>query len=212
MNRIFVNIKVRLILSLIIFLIPVLFNLNSQLEFVFYLISYLIIGVDILIKALKNIFKIKFLDENFLMSLATTGAFVTSQYAEGVMVMWLYQIGEEFQHRAVHKTRRSIKDLMNIRADYANLKKGEEILKVNPIKVEVGDFILVKSGEKVPLDGRVVEGEGMIDTSPLTGESLPKNVKFNDEVLSGCISKNGVLTLEVTNIHLLLFFWPYLWL
>lgn len=198
MNRIFVNIKVRLILSLIIFLIPVLFNLNSQLEFVFYLISYLIIGVDILIKALKNIFKIKFLDENFLMSLATTGAFVTSQYAEGVMVMWLYQIGEEFQHRAVHKTRRSIKDLMNIRADYANLKKGEEILKVNPIKVEVGDFILVKSGEKVPLDGRVVEGEGMIDTSPLTGESLPKNVKFNDEVLSGCISKNGVLTLEVT--------------
>lgn len=197
MSRIFGNIKARLILSFIIFLIPIVVSLNSQLSFVCYLLSYLIIGIDVLIKALKHVFKIKFLDEHFLMSLATIGAFITSQYAEGVMVMWLYQIGEEFQHRSVYKTRRSIKNLMNIRADYANLKKGNEIFKVNPEVVEIGDFILVKSGEKIPLDGKVVKGEGMIDTSPLTGEPVPKNVKVNDEVLSGCINKNGVLTIEV---------------
>ncbi len=195
---IFKNIKMRLFLSLIFFLIPSLFTLKVEIRFICYLISYLIIGLDILTRAIKNIFNRKFLDENFLMALATLGAFVTFQYAEGVMVMWLYQIGEEFQHRQVYKTRKSIKELVDIRSDYANLKKDGKVEKVKPDKVSIGDLIVVKSGERIPLDGKVIEGEGILDTSPLTGEYIPKKIKKSDEVLSGCINKNGVITIKVT--------------
>lgn len=194
----FKNIKTRLLLSLIFFLIPSIFKFKPEISFLLYLISYLIIGVDILTRAIKNIFKKKFLDENFLMALATVGAFITSQYAEGVMVMWLYQIGEEFQHRQVYKTRKSIKELIDIRSDYANVERDGKVEKVKPEEISVGDLIIVKSGEKIPLDGEVVEGEGILDTSPLTGEYVPKKIRVSDEVLSGCINKNGVITVKVT--------------
>lgn len=159
-----------------------------------FLVAYLIVGADVLLRAIKNIFKGQIFDENFLMSLATVGAICIKEFPEAVMVMILYQIGEYMQDKAVDKSKDSIAALMDIRPDYANLN-GE---KVSPTEVKIGDIITVKTGEKIPLDGVIVSGKASLDTSALTGESLPKSVEVGDEVISGCINLNGVLEVKVT--------------
>ena len=163
-----------------------------------YLIGYLIVGGEIILKAIKNIFKGELFDEHFLMTVATIGAIAIGEYPEAVAVMLFYQVGELFQDYAVDKSKKSITELMNIRPDYANVKRNENITKVNPEKVKIGEIIVVKPGEKIPLDGIVLDGKSMIDTSSLTGESLPRNVEKNDEILSGCINQNGTLSIKVT--------------
>ncbi len=152
-------------------------------------------------KALRNIFRGDVFDENFLMSIATVGAFAIKEFPEAVAVMLFYQIGEVFQAKAVNKSRQSISALLNIRPDYANLKKGSETVKVDPEEVEIGDFILVKAGEKVPLDGTVLEGTSTLDTSALTGESIPRDVTKGDVVLSGFINQSGLLTIKVEKTY-----------
>lgn len=163
-----------------------------------YLIGYLIVGGEIILKAIKNIFKGELFDEHFLMAVATIGAIAIGEYPEAVAVMLFYQVGELFQDYAVDKSKKSITELMNIRPDYANVKRNENITKVNPEEVKIGEIIVVKPGEKIPLDGIVLEGKSMINTSSLTGESLPRNVEKNDEILSGCINQNGTLSIKVT--------------
>ena len=165
---------------------------------VLYLTSYILVGGDIVLRAIRNIFRGKVFDENFLMALATIGAMFIREYAEGIAVMLLYQIGELFQSYAVGKSRRSIADLMDIRPDYANVKRDDDLIKVDPDEVQVGDIIVVKPGERIPLDARVIEGVSMVDTSALTGESVPREVEPGNEILSGCINVNGVITAEVT--------------
>jgi len=175
-----------------------LFDLGTAQEFILFLVSYLLVGGEVVFRALKNISKGQVFDENFLMSVATIGAFAIGEYPEGVAVMLFYQVGEAFQRLAVNRSRKSISALMDIRPDFANLKVGNELLKVTPEEVGIGDLILVKPGEKIPLDGRIVEGRSALDTSALTGESLPRDVEPGSEVLSGSINKNGVLTIEVS--------------
>lgn len=173
-------------------------SLSRELELILFIASYLIVGGDIVFKALKNVVRGQVFDEYFLMSIATFGAFVIGEYPEGVAVMLFYQIGELFQSIAVNRSRKSIGALMNIRPDFANLKTGTEIKRVNPEEVRIGDLIVVRPGEKVPLDGKVIEGTSAMDTSALTGESVPREVAAGDDVLSGFINKNGVLTVEVS--------------
>ena len=189
---------IKIIAAVIFFALPVIFKIKGNLELVLFLISYLLAGGEVLLKAAKNIIKGQIFDENFLMSLATIGAFAIKQFPEGVAVMLFYQIGEFIQDMAVNRSRKSISSLMNIRPDYANLKKGLDIEKVSPYEVKIGDIILVKPGEKIPLDGTVIEGSSLVDTKALTGESVPREVKENDEVLSGFINNSSVLTIEVT--------------
>lgn len=167
-------------------------------ELALFLLAYLTVGGDIVLQAVKNILRGQVFDEYFLMSVATIGAFAVGQYPEGVAVMLFYQVGELFQSLAVNRSRRSITSLLNVRPDYANLKTDGETKRVSPESVTVGSLILVRPGEKVPLDGKIVEGSSMVDTSALTGESVPRGVKGGDEVLGGFINKNGVLTVEVT--------------
>ena len=159
--------------------------------------SYLAVGGDVALRAVKNIVHGRVFDENFLMGLATVGAFCIGKYAEGVEVMLFYQIGELFQSFAVDKSRKSIATLMDIRPDFANVKVNEELIKTDPYDVKIGDIIVIKAGERIPLDSRVLVGSSMIDTSALTGESLPREVSEGSELLSGCININGVLTAEV---------------
>jgi len=163
-----------------------------------FFISYVIVGGEILLRALKNITRGQVFDENFLMSIATIGAFVIGEFPEGVAVMLFYQVGEFFQDIAVNRSRNSITALMDIKSDYANLKVHNEIRKVSPEEVRVGDIIIVKPGERVPLDGRITEGSSMLDASALTGESVPVEAEAGDDILSGVINLNGVLTVEVT--------------
>ncbi len=163
-----------------------------------FLISYIIVGFEIIKKAIRNIFRGKIFDENFLMSVATIGAFIVGEFPEAVAVMLFYQIGELFQSFAVDKSRKSIAHLMDIRPDYANLIKEDEIDKVDPEDVKIGNIILIKPGEKIPLDGIVVEGISMIDTKALTGESVPRKVEIGNEVLSGCINLNNILKVKVS--------------
>ncbi|MGB8456051.1 MAG: heavy metal translocating P-type ATPase [Anaerocolumna sp.] len=162
-----------------------------------FFISYIIAGKDVLKLAVRNIFKGDIFDENFLMCIATIGAFAIGQFPEGVAVMLFYQVGEMFQGIAVNRSRKSIADLMDIRPDYANLKVESGIKTVSPEEVGAGDIIVVKPGEKVPLDGKIIEGSSMVDTSALTGESVPREVTIEDSVLSGFINKNGLLSIEV---------------
>ena len=163
-----------------------------------FIISYLVVGFEILKKAVRNIFRGKVFDENFLMAVATIGAFAIGEFPEAVAVMLFYQVGELFQSYAVDKSRKSIASLMDIRPDYANIEKDGKIEKVDPDEVKIGDIIIVKTGEKIPLDGVVVEGTSSLDTMALTGESVPRVVKTEDEVLSGCINKDGLLKIRVT--------------
>lgn len=181
-----------------LFFIGLAFGFSDIVEGILFLISYLIVGGDVLLKAGKNIVRGKVFDENFLMALATIGAFAIKQYPEGVAVMLFYQVGELFQDMAVDSSRRSIKSLMNIRPDYANVKNGQDIKKVSPEDVNIGDIIVIKPGEKVPLDGVIIEGKSMLDTSALTGESVPRNASIGDEILGGAINKNGLLMVKVT--------------
>ncbi|AWK52971.1 cadmium-translocating P-type ATPase [Clostridium beijerinckii] len=188
---------IKLVISAAIFIIATAFKFSFALELVLYLISYILVGGEVVLRALKNIVRGQVFDENFLMSVATIGAFAIGQYPEGVAVMLFYQVGELFQDMAVNHSRKSISALMDIRPDFANLKTGNEIKKVSPEAVSVGDIILVKPGEKVPLDGIVIDGNSMVDTSALTGESVPREVVVGDNILGGVINKNGLLTIEV---------------
>lgn len=169
-------------------------------KIILFLISYIIIGGHVLTTAFKNILKGQFFDENFLMAVATIGAFAIGEYHEAVAVMFFYQVGELFQSMAVNKSRKSIASLMNIRPDYANLKVRNNITKVSPEEVKINDFIVVKPGEKVPLDGIITEGSSSFDTSALTGESLPVSKNIGEEVLSGSVNKTGLVTIKVTKL------------
>ncbi len=190
---------IKIIISLILFLIAFIINFNNEIiNIVIYIISYIIVGFDILKKAVRNIFRGNVFDENFLMSIATLGAFCIKEFPEAVAVMLFYQIGELFQSYAVDKSRKSISDLMDIRPDFANVYKNNNVEKVDPDEVEIGDIIVVKTGEKVPLDGIIIEGKASLDTKALTGESIPKEVGVDDEVLSGCINLNGGIKIKVT--------------
>ena len=173
-------------------------DVNKYIELVCYLIPYFIIGYDILKKAVLGIFHGEVFDENFLMAIATVGAIALGEYVEGTAVMLFYQIGELFQSYAVGKSRRNISELMDIRPDYANVYEGDELVQVDPDDVEIGTVIVVKPGEKVPIDGEVVEGISTLNTSALTGESLPRGVKAGDEVISGCVNMSGVLKIKTT--------------
>ena len=175
-----------------------LVQLNKWLEFVLFLVPYLIIGYDILKKAIKGIAKGQVFDENFLMAVATIGAVALGDFAEGAAVMLFYQIGELFQSVAVGKSRRNITSLMDIRPDYANVEVDGKLEKVDPDDVEIGTDIIVNPGEKVPIDGVVVSGESTLNTSALTGESVPRSVKSGDEIISGCINLTGVLRIKTS--------------
>ncbi len=189
----------RIIIGAALLATAVLLNLNNEwLQIALFIISYIIVGGDVVKRAVKNIFKGQVLDENFLLSIATIGAFFMGEYPEGVAVMLFYQVGELFQSYAVGKSRKSIASLMDILPDYANVKKGDELVKVDADEVQIGDIIVIKAGEKIPLDGKVIEGSSMIDTSALTGESVPREVEVGSDILSGCININGVITAEVT--------------
>ena len=189
----------RIIIGAIFFIVALIINIDiNWIRPVLFLVSYTIVGGDVVLRALRNIIRGKVFDENFLMSIATIGAFFVGDFPEGVAVMLFYQVGELFQSYAVNKSRKSIASLMDIRPDYANVKKGDELVKVDPDEVQIGDIIVIKAGEKVPLDGKVIEGSSMIDTSALTGESVPREVEAGNDILSGCININGVITVEVT--------------
>lgn len=190
---------VKIILGGVIFAIALFINSEIiWLKPAVFLISYLIVGGDIVMRAMGNITKGEIFDENFLMSVATIGAIILGEYPEGVAVMLFYQIGEYFQDYAADRSRKSISDLMDIRPDYANVKRGDEIVTVDPQEIRIGDVIVIKPGEKIPLDGKVLEGRSMIDTSALTGESVPREVEAGHELISGCINLNGVIIAEVT--------------
>lgn len=171
---------------------------NHWTRLALFVISYIVVGADLVLDAVKNLFKGMVFDENFLMSIASIGAFLIGEHPEGVAVMLFYQTGELFQSYAVDKSRRSIAKLMDIRPDYANLKRGDSFERVDPEAVKPGDVILIKAGERVPLDGKVLDGISMLDSSALTGESVPRQAEPGSEILSGCVNINGILTVQVT--------------
>ena len=190
---------IKIIISAILFVLALVIPFSNEwINNGLFIISYLVVGFEILKKAVRNIFRGKVFDENFLMAVATIGAFAIGEFPEAVAVMLFYQVGELFQSYAVDKSRKSIASLMDIRPDYANIEKDGKIEKVDPDEVKIGDIIIVKTGEKIPLDGGVVEGTSSLDTMALTGESVPRVVKTEDEVLSGCINKDGLLKIRVT--------------
>ena len=190
---------IKIIISAILFVLALVIPFSNEwINNGLFIISYLVVGCEILKKAVRNIFRGKVFDENFLMAVATIGAFAIGEFPEAVAVMLFYQVGELFQSYAVDKSRKSIASLMDIRPDYANIEKDGKIEKVDPDEVKIGDIIIVKTGEKIPLDGIVVEGTSSLDTMALTGESVPRVVKTEDEVLSGCINKDGLLKIRVT--------------
>lgn len=196
-----------IIIATIIFIIAILIEkihildinetLMIRIQMILYICSYAVVGFEVVKKAIMNMIHGEFFDENFLMSIATIGAFAINEYPEAVAVMLFYQIGEYFQSYAVKKSRKSIASLMDIRPDYANVKINGKIEKKSPEEVKIGDSIVIKPGEKVPLDGIVLEGNSMLDTVALTGESVPREIKANDHILSGCININGVLEVKV---------------
>ena len=190
---------IRIIISLILFIIAFLMNFNNVwINNGIYILAYIIVGFEIIKEAVENIIKGKVFDENFLMTIATIGAFGIGEFPEAVAVMLFYQVGELFQSYAVDKSRKSIASLMDIRPDYANVERNGIIEKVDPYDVEIDEIIVIKPGEKVPLDGKVVEGKSCLDTKALTGESLPKEIMEESEVLSGCINLNGVIKVKVS--------------
>ena len=189
---------IKIIVALLLYVFAMLVKLeNVWINNGIFIISYFIVGWEILKKAIRNILRGKVLDENFLMSVASIGAFGIGEFPEAVAVMLFYQIGELFQSYAVDRSRKSIANLMDIRPDYANVYRKDGIEKVNPEEVNMGERIVVKPGEKIPLDGCIVEGKTSLDTKALTGESMPRDVKEGDDVLSGCINLNGVIKIEV---------------
>ena len=200
MNKKQKKVLYRIIIALV--LIAVLLALpleeGSIIRFALFLVPYFVIGYDILQKAFKGIKNKQVFDENFLMAVATIGAMALGEYTEGVAVMLFYQIGELFQSYAIGKSRRNISALMDIRPDYANLKQNGELVQVDPDEVEIGSEIVVQPGEKIPIDGVVIDGSASLDTAALTGESVPRSAEVGDEVISGCINMSGVLTIRTT--------------
>ncbi len=190
---------IKILISLFLVILSTILKLDhSIINNIFYIVAYIIVGYDIVIKAMKNIGRGKVFDENFLMTIATIGAFCIGEFPEAVAVMLFYQVGELFQSYAVDKSRKSISSLMDIRPDYANVYRKEEIERVDPDEVNIGEIILVKPGEKIPLDGIVIEGASMLNTQALTGESVPRRVRESNEVLNGCINNDGILKIKVT--------------
>lgn len=189
---------IRIIIAAVLIVVFSLLPAEGYLRFVLFMIPYLVIGYDILKKAFKGILKKQVFDENFLMAVATVGAILLGDYSEGVAVMLFYQIGELFQSYAVGKSRRNISELMDIRPDYANIEKDGTLEQVDPDEVEIGTIIVVQPGEKVPIDGVITEGTSTLNTSALTGESLPRDAKAGDEVISGCINMTGLLKIRTT--------------
>lgn len=197
-KKVLIRIIISSVLLVALMITSKLVQLNKWVEFVLFLVPYLIIGYDILKKAIKGIAKGQVFDENFLMAVATIGAVALGDFAEGAAVMLFYQIGELFQSVAVGKSRRNITSLMDIRPDYANVEVDGKLEKVDPDDVEIGTYIVVNPGEKVPIDGVVVSGESTLNTSALTGESVPRSVKSGDEIISGCINLTGVLRIKTS--------------
>lgn len=193
---------IRLIIGAIVFIsffiLTSIYTTNNTLNLCLFLIPYLILGFDVVTKAVKNIFRGRIFDENFLMTISTVGAFCIGSYSEAVAVMLFYQLGEFFQELAVNRSRKSISALMDIRPDSATVCRNDNLYIVSPESVSIGETIIIKPGEKIPLDGIITEGESMIDTRALTGESMPRLCKCGDRILSGCINTNGVLTVKVT--------------
>ena len=186
----------RILVSFVLFLIAVLLPLEGLLRLPVFLIPYAIVGWDVLWKAVRNILNGQVFDENFLMAVATLGAFGCGEYPEGVAVLLFYQVGELFQSVAVSRSRQSIADLMDIRPDYANIERDGQLVQVDPEEISVGDIIVIKAGERVPLDGVVTEGASALDTAALTGESLPRDVAPGDTVISGCVNLSGLLHVQ----------------
>ena len=197
-KKVLVRIIVSIVLLIALAIVTRMVELNPWIELVLYMIPYLVIGYDILKKAVKGIMNRQVFDENFLMAVATVGAVALGDYKEGVAVMLFYQIGELFQSYAVGKSRRNISDLMDIRPDYANIEQDGKLEQVDPDEVGIGTIIVVQPGEKVPIDGTVVQGESTLNTAALTGESLPREVKTGDEIISGCINMTGLLHIQTT--------------
>ena len=191
---------VRIILSAVLLVAAALIPVGGIVKLVLFLIPYAVIGWDVLWKAIRNIAHGQVFDENFLMAIATVGAFALGEYPEGVAVMLFYQVGELFQSYAVGRSRQSIAALMDIRPDYANIERDGKLVQVDPEDVAVGDTIVIKAGEKIPLDGVVLEGSSAVDTAALTGESLPRDVDPGDDVVSGCINQSGLLKVRVTKV------------
>ena len=192
------KVLIRVIVAAVLIIAFSFLPLEGYIRFICYMVPYLVIGYDVLRKAFKGILNRQVFDENFLMAVATVGAIALGDYKEGVSVMLFYQIGELFQSYAVGKSRRNISDLMDIRPDYANVEKDGELEQVDPDEVEVGTVIVVQPGEKVPIDGVIIEGSSTLNTSALTGESLPREAKAGDEVISGCINMTGLLKIQTT--------------
>lgn len=188
----------RILLSIVLIIIVSILPVKGYLRFALYMIPYLTVGYDILKKAVKGILNKQVFDENFLMAVATVGAIILGEYTEAVAVMLFYQIGELFQSYAVGKSRRNISELMDIRPDYANIEQDGELVQVDPDELLIGSIIVVKPGEKVPIDGIVIHGDTTLDTSALTGESRPRTVKKGDEVISGCINMQGLIKIQTT--------------
>ena len=190
---------IKILTSFVLFLVALLMPIDNQIiKIAIYVIAYLVVGFEVLKEAIENIFKGEVFDENFLMAIATIGAFAIGEYPEAVTVMLLYQVGETFQDYAVDNSKKSIENLMNIRPDFANVLRENAEIKVNPEEVKVGEIIIVKPGEKIPLDGKIIEGESMLDTTALTGESVPRKANTGDNVFSGCINQTGLLRIQVT--------------
>lgn len=187
----------KIVLGSAIYAFGILSEVDTRISLAVFLAAYIIIGGDVVLKALKNITRGQIFDENFLMGIATIGAFFIGDYEEGVAVMLFYQVGELFQSYAVNKSRKSIASLMDIRPDYANVLRGDVLERVDPDEVEIDEVIVIKAGEKIPLDAVVIEGNSTVDTSALTGESLPREVSMGDVLLSGCININGLITARV---------------
>lgn len=198
MNKKLKNLLIKIIISSIIFIIAILSPINLYAKLSLYILSYLIVGYEILGKSFKNILSGEIFDENFLMVLASFVAFFLGEYTEAIAIILFYQIGEFFQSYAVNNSRKSISKLVNIKADYANIEKNGKIEKVNPEEININDIIIIKPGERVPLDGIIVEGQSNIDTSALTGESMPQSVEIKDEILSGCINLSNILKVKVS--------------
>lgn len=188
----------RIIIAAVLFAAGSLLTLDSTAEMAVFLVCYVVIGWDIVWKALTNILHGQVFDENFLMTIATIGALILGEHSEGVAVMLFYQVGEWFQSYAVSKSRKSIASLMDIRPDYANVERNGKLEQVDPEEVNIGDTIVVKPGERVPLDGKIIKGTSALDTSALTGESMPRDVEPGMEVISGCINQTGILTIQTT--------------
>lgn len=188
----------RILVAAVLFLAGSLLHLPEYVEMGVFLVCYAVVGWDIVWKAITNILHGQVFDENFLMTIATIGALILGEHSEGVAVMLFYQVGEWFQSYAVSKSRKSIASLMDIRPDYANVEQDGKLVQVDPDEVQIGSVIVVKPGERIPLDGTIIKGSSALDTSALTGESMPREVEPGMEVISGCINQTGILTIQTT--------------